>query len=94
MRLIQHVTLHFNNNISTAAVFLDIEKAFDTTWHVCLLYVLYTLQFSVSLIMPIGSFFLKENSDFLSKVEYLCQGIYKQGYDNVLPCLTHCTIYI
>jgi hypothetical protein len=23
----------FNNNISTAAVFMDIEKAFDTTWH-------------------------------------------------------------
>jgi hypothetical protein len=30
MRLADHVTLHFNN-MSTAAVFLDIEKAFDTT---------------------------------------------------------------
>jgi hypothetical protein len=27
------MTLNFNNNISTAAVFLDIEKAFDTMWH-------------------------------------------------------------
>jgi hypothetical protein len=26
----EHVTLNFNN-MSTAAVFLDIEKAFDTT---------------------------------------------------------------
>jgi hypothetical protein len=33
MRLTDHVTPNFNNNISTAAVFLDIEKAFDTTWH-------------------------------------------------------------
>jgi hypothetical protein len=28
MRLADHVTLNFNKNISTAAVFLDIEKAF------------------------------------------------------------------
>jgi hypothetical protein len=28
MRLAEHVTLNFNNNMSTAAVFLDIEKAF------------------------------------------------------------------
>jgi hypothetical protein len=33
MRLTYHVILNFNNNISMAAVFLDIEKAFDTTWH-------------------------------------------------------------
>jgi hypothetical protein len=31
MRLTVHVTLNFNNNMSTAAVFFDIEKAFDTT---------------------------------------------------------------
>jgi hypothetical protein len=30
--LTDHVTLYFNNNMSTAAVFLDIEKAFDTVW--------------------------------------------------------------
>jgi hypothetical protein len=30
MRLTDHITLHFNN-MSTAAVFLDIEKAFDKT---------------------------------------------------------------
>jgi hypothetical protein len=32
------VTLNFNNNISTDAVFLDIEKAFETTWQPSLLY--------------------------------------------------------
>jgi hypothetical protein len=37
MRLTDHVTLNFNN-MSMAAVFLDIEKAFDTTWHNDLLY--------------------------------------------------------
>jgi hypothetical protein len=31
MRLMDHVTLNLNNNMSTAAVFLDTEKAFDTT---------------------------------------------------------------
>jgi hypothetical protein len=30
MRLMDHMTLNFNN-MSTAAVFLDIEKAFDAT---------------------------------------------------------------
>jgi hypothetical protein len=32
--------------MSTAAVFLDIEKAFDTTWHSGLLYKLSKLEFS------------------------------------------------
>jgi hypothetical protein len=38
MRLMVNVTLNNNNNMSTAAVFLDIEKAFDKTWHLTLLY--------------------------------------------------------
>jgi hypothetical protein len=56
MRLADHVTLNFNNNMSTAAVFLDIEKAFDTTWHPGLLYKLSKLQLSTSLIKLISSF--------------------------------------
>jgi hypothetical protein len=44
MRLVDHVTLNFNNNMSTAAVFLDIEKAFDTAWHPGLLYELSKLN--------------------------------------------------
>jgi hypothetical protein len=56
MRLTDHVTLNFNNKIFTVAVFLDIEKAFDTTWHSGLLYKLYKLEFSTSLIKLIGSF--------------------------------------
>jgi hypothetical protein len=37
-RLAYHITLNFNNNMSTAAAFLNIEKAFDITWHSGLLY--------------------------------------------------------
>jgi hypothetical protein len=33
--------------LSTAAVFLDIEKAFDTTWHLHLLYKLTELKFFI-----------------------------------------------
>jgi hypothetical protein len=38
MRLADHVTLNFNNKMHTAAVFMDIEKGFDSTWHRGLLY--------------------------------------------------------
>jgi hypothetical protein len=54
--LADHVTLKFNYNMSIAAVFLDIEKAFDTTWHPGLLCNLSNLKFSASLIKLISSF--------------------------------------
>jgi hypothetical protein len=54
MRLTGHATLNFNN-MSTAAVFLDIEKAFDTLWHPGLLYKLYKLELSSNLINLINS---------------------------------------
>jgi hypothetical protein len=50
------MTLNFNNDMSTAAVFLDIEKAFDTTWHPGLLCKLSELEFPTSLIKLISSF--------------------------------------
>jgi hypothetical protein len=53
MRLTDHVTLNFNNKMSTTAVLLDIEKAFDTTRHPGLLY---KLEFPTSLIKLISSF--------------------------------------
>jgi hypothetical protein len=40
MRLKDHVTLNCKNNMSMAAVFLDIEKAFDKIWHLGSLYVI------------------------------------------------------
>jgi hypothetical protein len=42
-----HVTINFNSDMSMAAVFLDIEKAFDTTWHSGLLYKLSELEISL-----------------------------------------------
>jgi hypothetical protein len=51
-----HVTLNSENNMSTDAVFLDIENAFETTWQLGFLYKLSELKFSVSLIKLISSF--------------------------------------
>jgi hypothetical protein len=56
MRLTDHLTLNFNNNMTTAAVFLDIENAFDKIWHIGLLYKLSELTFLTSLITLINSF--------------------------------------
>jgi hypothetical protein len=53
--------------MSTAAVFLDIEKAFDTTWHPGLLYKLSNLKFSASLIILISSFLCRRRN-FHAKV--------------------------
>jgi hypothetical protein len=44
MRLTDHVTLYFNNNMPTAAVFLDIEEVFATTLHIRLLYKLFSFR--------------------------------------------------
>jgi hypothetical protein len=46
MRLTEHVTLNSNNSMFTAAVFLNIEGAFDTTWHLSLLYKVPELKLS------------------------------------------------
>jgi hypothetical protein len=50
-----------------AAVFVDIEKAFDTTWHRSLLYELSELYFSVSTIKLIIS--LLSNRTFMVTTE-------------------------
>jgi hypothetical protein len=56
MKLADHVTLNFSNQMSTVTVFLDIEKALDTTWHDGLLYKSFKLEFSTSVIKLINSF--------------------------------------
>jgi hypothetical protein len=60
VRLADHIIRNFNNDMSTAAVFLDTEKAFDKTWHSALLNKLSELAFSMSLIKIIASL-LTEN---------------------------------
>jgi hypothetical protein len=84
MRLADHVALHFNNNMSTAAVNLDIEKAFDTTLQPGLLYRLFKLQFSTSFIKLIGSFLSQRKvrvsvEGEMSTPRYMQAGV-PQGY--------------
>jgi hypothetical protein len=57
-KLKDHVTLNFNNT-STAAVFVDSEKAFDTTWHHGLLHKLLKLHFLANVIQVISSLLAK-----------------------------------
>jgi retron-type reverse transcriptase len=64
MRLTDHIILNFKNNMSTAAVFLDIEKAFDTTWHTGLLYKLAKLKFPLYLIKLINSYLINRKFRF------------------------------
>jgi hypothetical protein len=77
MRQTDHMTLNFNNNMSMAAVFLDIKKAFDITWHSALLYKLSKSEFLTSLIKLI-SFFLSQ-----CKLKIQCfgrrQNVYAKG---------------
>jgi hypothetical protein len=61
MRLADYVTLSFNKNISMATVFLDIQKAFDTTWHPGLLHKSSKLQFSENLLQLISLFLTSRN---------------------------------
>jgi len=65
-----HVTLNFNN-VSTAAVFLDIVKAFDTTWHAGLLYELSKLHFPASILKLISSFLFDRKFRVESKMSTL-----------------------
>jgi hypothetical protein len=90
MRLTDHVTLDFNNNIFVTAVFLDIEKAFDRTWHIGLLYKL-KLKFLISPIKPSISFLRKFRlvEGEMSTSRDIQLGV-PQGSDNVVesqyPC--------
>jgi hypothetical protein len=68
MRLTDHISLNFNNNMFTATVFLDIEKDVVTTWNLGLLCKLSKLKFSISLIKHI-SFFFPPQREFRVSVE-------------------------
>jgi hypothetical protein len=64
MMLTAHVTLNLKINMSTAAVFLDIEKAFGKTGYLGLLYKLSKLKFSTNPIKLIGSFLSQKIQSF------------------------------
>jgi hypothetical protein len=74
MRAADHVTLNFNDNMSTATLFLDIEKAFDTTCNCVLLYKLSELEFSRSPIKLIASFLTDRKFKVLVEGEFSTSG--------------------
>jgi hypothetical protein len=88
MGLADQATLNFNNKMSTAAVCLDIEKAFDSTWHHGLSYNLSKLEFSTSIIKLISSFRRLDGRRNVYTKVHIC----KQECDKVLSCL--CNLYV
>jgi hypothetical protein len=80
MRLTDHVTLNCNSNTFIAAVFLDIERVFDNTWHSGLLYKLSKFKFSTSFEeTSLTPFFHKANAVFRWKTKCLRHGKYKHA---------------
>jgi hypothetical protein len=80
--------------MSTAAVFLDIEKAFDTTWHPGLLYKLSELHFSPSLIKLINSFLSQRKFRVMDEGELPTPEIYRQQCRKAPSCPLPCTVCI
>jgi hypothetical protein len=68
---------NFNNKMSTAAVFLDIEKAFNTTWHTGLLYKLAKLNFSTRMTKLINLFLLQRKFSLGKK-----RNVYAKVYES------------
>jgi hypothetical protein len=93
MRLTDHVTLNFSNNMSTPAVFLDIEKAFYTTWHPGLLYKLSELKLSASLIKLIASFLSNRKFNVSVEGELSSPRKIGAGVPKVSSWLQYCTAY-
>ena len=62
VRLMETISLRFNQDKSTAACLLDCEKAFDSCWHDGLLHKLLKLQYPMYLIKIIGSFLANRSS--------------------------------
>jgi hypothetical protein len=88
MRLADHVTLN-NNNMSTAVVLSDIEKAFDTTMHSSLLHELSELEFSASLInLRVVASFLTDRKfkDFVDGEFYRAKKYNGRGSSKFWPC--------
>jgi hypothetical protein len=80
--------------MSTAAVFLDIEKAFDTTWHSGLICKLSELEFSTSLIKLIASFLTGRKFKILVEDEFYTPKKFLQGCLKVSSFPPNFTVYI
>jgi hypothetical protein len=91
------MTFNVNNKLSTAAVFLNIDKVFDTTWHSGLLYELSRLEFSTNLSKLLGSFLSQRKFSVLVDGEMSTPSVMPAGVpqDSVLsPTLFNMCIYM
>jgi hypothetical protein len=89
MSLADHVTLNFKNKMSMAVVFLDIDKAFDTTRYTGLLYKLSKLEFSSNLIKLVSSFLSERKFRVSVEAKCLRLDIWKPGCHKVPSCPQH-----
>jgi hypothetical protein len=62
MRIVETVSLRFNEDKSTAMTLLDIEKAFDSVWHEALLHKILSYDFPMYLIKIVTSFLSNRRS--------------------------------
>jgi hypothetical protein len=92
VRLSHHVNLNFRNLMSTATVFFDVEKAFDTTLHTGLLYKVSELHLSSSLIKLAHSF-PTENTQLWLRANCPRLEIHNQGCRKIPSCPLHCSQY-
>ena len=67
-KLTHQLSENFNNDLNTASVFLDVEKAFDRVWHEGLLYKLSKLNISLEIVKIIQSFLTDRT--FTTKIEH------------------------
>jgi hypothetical protein len=77
-----------------AAVFLDIEKTFDITWHLGLLYELWELKFSICLVKLSSSFLSQRKFRISVKGEMSKPKDIQAGVPQGSVLTTHCTLYI
>jgi hypothetical protein len=62
MRIVETVSLRFNEDKSTAMTLLDIEKAFDSVWHEALLHKIHSYGFPMYLVKIVMSFLANRRS--------------------------------
>jgi len=62
-RLVERVSKNFDKNRLTAAIFLDVDEAFDTVWVDGLLYKLTVLNFPSYLVKTISSYLKSRKSE-------------------------------
>ena len=79
-KLTHQLSQNFNDNVNTASIFLDVEKAFDRVWHVGLLYKLSQLNISTEIVKIIESFltdrtFVTKIEDSFSSTRHILAGV-------------------